>query len=503
MVPELQADEKVIAQLFGRQPDSVVWFTPVFDQRDGGRSVTDFKISYCNAAACKILGATPNEVVGSTLHTWKLMDQTSTRLIWEQCLKVWTTDEPIEFTFHSPGLDKHLNVQRSKVMNGILSITRDRTREVKIEKERDEQAQLLSLMLNSSLNGMYTLEAIRTPHGAITDFRIMHVNDIFCQMSARKKEDLVGKIFSEVFPDTRKSGLFERNSRVLETGEPLKQEIHYVGDGVDRWYQNSINKIGNDLIVIAFHDITPLKHATVQLERSIRELRSSNEKLSDFTHIASHDLREPLRKISTYSNLVIEKYNGTLDKDVGEYLGKINKTAIRMQTLISDLLTFSEVSNSSNEFRPLSLSAILQDVQHDLEAVIHEKKAKIVFDALPEIRGDKMQITQVFQNLISNALKFQKGQAVPFIEVKREADGQRDGVKYLCISVRDNGIGFDQSHADKIFRIFHRLHSRAEFGGSGIGLAIVQKAMHNHSGYLEVTSQPGKGTSFYLFFPTE
>jgi light-regulated signal transduction histidine kinase (bacteriophytochrome) len=288
---------------------------------------------------------------------------------------------------------------------------------------------------------------------------------------------------------------------VLESGEPVKQEIHYVGDGVDLWFQNSINKIGTDQIVIAFHDITPLKHATFQLERSVRELKITNEKLSDFTHIASHDLREPLRKISTYSNLVIEKYNGTLDKNVGEYLAKINRTAIRMQALINDLLTFSQVSNASNEFQPLSLNTILSEVQHDLETAIHERNARVVTDVLPEIRGDKMQITQVFQNLISNALKFQNNGNVPLIRIKREADIERDGGRFFCISVKDNGIGFDQSHADNIFRIFHRLHSRAEYSGSGIGLAIVQKALHNHGGSIEVTSEPGKGTCFFLFFP--
>lgn len=501
MVTEFQTDEKLIAELFGKQPDSVVWFTPVFDQKEAGKIVVDFKVSYCNASACKLLGAAPTEVMGATLRDSKLMDETSLKLIYEQCLKIWTSGEPIEFTYYSPGLGKHFNVQRSKVMNGILSITRDRTREVILEKERDEQAQLLSLILNSSINGVYTLEAIRNTADVITDFRIMHVNNVFCQMSGKKFEDLVGKVFSDVFPDSKKSGLFERNCRVLATGEPVKQELHYIGDGVDRWYQNAINKISKDQIVIAFNDITPLKQATVQLERSIRELKSSNEKLADFTHIASHDLNEPLRKISTYSNLIVERYNGALDKEVGKYLDRINNTATRMQTMINDLLTFSQLSNPSDEFRLLSLNDILQDVQHDLETVIQERKAKIVVHTLPDISGDKMQITRVFQNLISNALKFHKSEDVPFIQVRREADRERDGSNFLCVSVKDNGIGFEQSQADEIFRIFHRLHARTEYGGSGIGLAIVQKAMQNHGGFVEVVSAPGNGACFYLFFP--
>lgn len=626
MLIAAQTDEKLIAQLFGNQPDSVVWFAPVFNGPDES-IVVDFTVKYCNAAAGKILNSDPSQVIGTRLLGSALMDSTSINLIFEQCSKVWSTQESIEFTYYSPGFDKYFNVQRSKVMDGVLSITRDRTLEVKAEKEREtqsillnkivnnspasillcqairdpqqnitdfrllmvndtvanelgkrknqiegqtycslhpairpnglmdilssvlqtgerfnsemnlpdfggwclftvdkvdddkiivtyrnihatktasqkieEQARLLTLMLNSSLNGVYTLEAIREK-GEIVEFRISHVNEVFCRMSGKKHEDLIGKRFGDVFPDTKKTGIFERNCNVLKTGVSLRQEFHYTGDGVDRWYQNSVNKVTDDQIVIAFHDVTALKKAAVDLERANAELKKSNERLTDFTHIASHDLNEPLRKITTYIDVIEQHLKNEVTPGIQGYLSRISKTAHRMQMLVNDLLTYSKISHLSEEFAPVHLDTVVKDVLTDLETSISRKLAKIKVDNLPVIRGNHTQLAQVFQNLISNALKFQKEGDVPLIEVKNGGTSVVEGTTYYCVSVRDNGIGFDQDDADKIFNVFHRLHSKHDFEGTGIGLAIVQRAMENHNGLVTVTSAPGHGATFNLFFP--
>ena len=626
MLIEAQADEKLIAQLFGNQPDSVVWFAPVFNGPDESL-VVDFTVKYCNAAAGKILKADPSKVIGTRLLGSGLMDSTSINLIFEQCSQVWSTQESIEFTYYSPGFDKYFNVQRSKVMHGVLSITRDRTLEVKAEREKEtqsillnkivnnspasillcqairdqhqkitdfrllmvndtianelgkrkdeiegqtycslhpairpnglmdilskaaqtgerfssemhlpdlggwclftvdkvdddkiiityqnidttktasqkieEQARLLTLMLNSSLNGVYTLEAIREKH-EIVDFRISHVNEVFCRMSGRKHEDLIGKRFGEVFPDTKKSGIFERNCNVLKTGISLRQEFHYTGDGVDRWYQNSVNKVTDDQIVIAFHDVTPLKKAAVDLERANAELKKSNERLTDFTHIASHDLNEPLRKITTYIDVIEQRLKSEVTPGVQEYLSRISRTAHRMQELVTDLLTYSKISHLSEEFTAVHLDTVIRDVQTDLETAISGKQAKIKVDKLPVIKGNHTQLAQVFQNLISNALKFQKEGNEPVIKIKNNGTSVNEGRTYYWVSVSDNGIGFDQADAEKIFNVFHRLHSKHDYEGTGIGLAIVQRAMENHNGFVTVRSTPGQGATFNLFFP--
>ncbi|HYC86789.1 MAG TPA: ATP-binding protein [Chryseosolibacter sp.] len=628
MLLEISGEEKLIAELFGNQPDQVVWLTPIFsDSQDA--LVVDFEVRYCNAAACKILGTDPQHIIGSTLLNSSPADIVSVNQVFEQCMKVWYSGEPFEFTYHRQGLDRYFNVQRSKVNHGILSITRDRTAEVKGEKEREtqallmskiinnsptfivlcravrgsdkkitdfdiilandkianelkrskeeiqsttycrldpqantnglldilisvnetgqqyhneiyldvfgawflltvdkieddtivatylnihssktastrieEQAKLLSVMLNSSLNGVYTLDAVRDQKGDIIDFTIAHVNEVFCQMSSRKREHLVGKSFTKTFPDSKSSGVFERNCKVLADGVQVRQQFNYKGDGVNRWYENCVNKVTENQLVISFNDITAMKMAAVELENTINELKHSNEKLSDFTQAASHDLNEPLRKISTYVDLIQDRFGSELNSEVKAYLTKVNNTASRMQLLINNLLTYSQINKKDKDFQKVSLSTIIQEVKNDLETLIKERKARIIVNTLPEINGDKVQLTQVFQNLLTNAIKFQKDNDGPFIQIRQEPSRTVDGIEYFCISVRDNGIGFDVSNTEKIFQVFYRLHNRREYEGTGIGLAIVRKAMENHEGIIEVESRPGVGSCFYLLFPT-
>ena len=200
-----------------------------------------------------------------------------------------------------------------------------------------------------------------------------------------------------------------------------------------------------------------------------------------------------------------EKYGEKLEFGARDYLTRINKTARRMQSLISDLLTFSQVINVTHKFRKVSLENVVKEVLNDLETLIIERHAKLTVGDLPVIKGDKTQLRQVFQNLISNGLKFQKENNRPDITIESSVatkkNRQNENGSYCMIQVRDNGIGFDESQADKIFQLFQRLHSKNEFDGTGIGLAIVQKAMENHNGFIEVKSEPGTGSSFNLFFP--
>jgi signal transduction histidine kinase len=500
-------DEKLISQLFDTQPDSVVWFVPLFGngRRGNGDVIAEFEVKYCNAAASKILGAPQRAIIGSKLLASSLMDEVSRKIIFEQCVEVWQSDTPLEFTYHSPGFDKYFNVQRSKVMDGILSITRDRTAEVKAEKERAEQSKLLDNILNSSINAVYTLKSVYDKDHEIVDFTITHVNKIFCQMARRSSHELLGKSFLMLYPNTKPAGVFERNCKILRDGKPVRQEVHYVGEGIDAWYDSSATKAGEDTLVISFNDITALKNSSVELESSNQQLKHSNERLLEFTQVASHDLNEPLRKILTYTDLLNDRYGEKLEFGARDYLTRINKTARRMQSLINDLLSFSQVTNVTHKFRKVSLENIVKEVVNDLETVINERHAKLTIGDLPVIKGDKTQLRQVFQNLISNALKFQKENNRPIITIESSVvtkkNRQNENGQFHMIQVRDNGIGFEESQAEKIFQLFQRLHSKNEFDGTGIGLAIVQKAMENHNGFIEAKSEPGAGSSFNLFFP--
>ena len=249
---------------------------------------------------------------------------------------------------------------------------------------------------------------------------------------------------------------------------------------------------------------------TQQLVEVNLDLKRSNEELSQFAYIASHDLQEPLRKIMTFSNRVKEKYNESLPEGSQEYLVKINNSAKRMSMLISDLLEFSGTNRHNKEFIQTDLNKILQPILEDFEVKIKSKAAKIVIDTLPHISAIPLQMTQLFHNLISNALKFSKKDVPPVISISAHQITAEEKVKYLVpdlnanyiqIKFSDNGIGFEEIYADKIFTIFQRLHAKVAYEGTGIGLALCKKIAENHGGNIIAASAENIGTTFYIHLP--
>lgn len=239
-------------------------------------------------------------------------------------------------------------------------------------------------------------------------------------------------------------------------------------------------------------------------------LLRSNESLQRFSYVASHDLQEPLRKIQSFSDLLIARYAAQLG-DGAEYLKRMQSAATRMSVLIDDLLSFSRISTYQDATTPVNLNDAINHVLTDLELKIQETGAIITVGILPVIQGDQSQLNQLFQNLISNALKFVPNDTVPVITVSTEirfaADLPSDVIPgnrvaaYHRVDVADNGIGFDQKHAQRIFQVFQRLHGKNEFPGTGIGLAICEKVVSNHGGAIAVKSQPGQGSVFSVYLP--
>lgn len=237
------------------------------------------------------------------------------------------------------------------------------------------------------------------------------------------------------------------------------------------------------------------RQAEHRLAQYARELARSNAELEQFASVASHDLQEPLRMVASFTQLLARRYRGKLDQDADEFIGFAVDGATRMQTLINDLLTYSRVGTRGKPFGPTDCEAILKMALDNLAGAIEESGAVITSSHLPTVSADEVQLIQLIQNLIANAIKF-CGQESPQIQVSAERKGHE-----WVFAVKDNGIGIAPEHQERIFMIFQRLHHRTEYPGSGIGLAICQKIVERHGGRIWLESQPGKGSTFYFSIP--
>jgi len=250
-----------------------------------------------------------------------------------------------------------------------------------------------------------------------------------------------------------------------------------------------------EVLLEGFVDITKIIDAEKKLKNTLMDLERSNKELEQFAYVSSHDLQEPLRKIKNYSDLLVIRNRDKLDEKGKKYLDIISRGATRMQKLIDDLLGISRVSTRGEELGKVDTKILIQDVQNNLKREILKSRAEIIHTDLPEIIGDKKQLFLLFQNLISNALKF-KNNATPEIIISCE-----DKVTEWVFAIKDNGIGFDMKYAEKIFTIFQRLHTRDEYVGTGIGLAMCKKIVERHGGKIWAESHPGKGAIFYFNIP--
>lgn len=252
-------------------------------------------------------------------------------------------------------------------------------------------------------------------------------------------------------------------------------------------------------------EITERKQAQSKLQAYTVKLEKSNRELQDFAFVASHDLQEPLRKIQAFGDRLQTKFGDKLGDQGKDFLGRMQNAAKRMQILIEDLLSFSRVTSQVQPFAPVSLSKVIEGVVSDLEARIDRTKGKVTITALPNheltnelpiINADASQMRQLFQNLIGNALKFHQPEIPPEVQV---SGCIKDG--YCEIRVTDNGIGFEEKYLDRIFTVFQRLHTRTEYEGTGIGLAICRKIVEGHNGTITATSHPNQGATFIIVLP--
>jgi light-regulated signal transduction histidine kinase (bacteriophytochrome) len=316
-----------------------------------------------------------------------------------------------------------------------------------------------------------------------------------------------------VHDKTDSNNLFEYEFRVL------------LQDNKVRWvrsrgmtYQNQSLEISKIFGVV--QDITSQKvyeeelnrevrQRTLELENKNRELLRSNENLEEFAHAASHDLKEPIRKIRFFTDRLKDQLTERITEEEKQTFRRIDNASERMGALIDDLLLYSHISQRPVEMEEVDLEQKLSKVLEDLELDIQEKNAIISIGALPKVKGYRRQLQQLFQNLVGNALKYSKPGVAPLITVHASivpgdepSIGQNGSrTKYHLIEVTDNGIGFDPAESERIFQMFQRLHGNAEYRGTGVGLSIVKKVAENHNGKVEAEGRPGEGATFKVYLP--
>jgi PAS domain S-box-containing protein len=330
--------------------------------------------------------------------------------------------------------------------------------------------------------------------------KIQIANSHTREMFGYQSEELIGKSVELLVPERlrpkhpgfRQSYFAEPQARAMGVGRDL---FGLRKDGEEIPVEIGLNPMqtADELFILAaIIDITERKKNEVEMKRSIDELARSNAELEQFAYVASHDLQEPLRMVSSYMQLLARRYQGKLDKDADEFIAFAVDGAGRMKTLINDLLTFSRVGTRGKELVPIKLDDVFNRAIHTMEVTLEESDAQITHDPLPQVLADEGQMLQLFQNLLGNALKF-RGDATPKVHV----GARRDKDRWL-LYVRDNGIGIDPQFWERIFVIFQRLHNREEYEGTGIGLAICRKIVERHGGHIWVESEPGKGSTFYF-----
>ena len=352
-----------------------------------------------------------------------------------------------------------------------------------------------------------------------TDYRYISVNRAALNKYGLKKEDLIGKQILEIFPSVAQTSMYRDLQRAMN-GE-FVYDLTYTSTVISRHFENyyiplfDINERVYAVMIVG-HDITEVLQASEDSRKAKdtlmaknQELQRSNEELEQFAYVASHDLQEPIRKIATYSNKLLTRSQEHFSEETRTYLERINKSTARMYELINGLLHYSRIARGNNHFVHVDLREVITSVLGDFDLKIQQKRAVVQYDQLPKVEAVAIQMRQLFSNLISNSLKFSKKEIPPVIQIASSAltDEQKDFYKlkrtvdYVNVFYLDNGIGFEQAYAEKVFELFQRLHGRNEYEGSGIGLSICRKIVSNHGGLIFAFSQPGKGVTFQVILP--
>ncbi len=386
-------------------------------------------------------------------------------------------------------------------------------RDIAVRRRAEEALAQEHNLLRGVMDAMPEQVFVTDRNGCFIIDNISHRNFIGVKLT----REIEGRTPSDFFPGPLAEEMANDNRLIMETGQPIlhHEDLVIRGDGQVAWIATTKVPLHDvegrciGLVGVA-SDISVRKEAEERLRLAAEQLRRSNLELQEFASVASHDLQEPLRKIQAFGDRLKTKCSAGLGEAGSDYLERMQDAARRMQILIHDLLTLSRVTSKAQPFERVDLRKIVENVISDLEVRIEQTGALVEIGFLPAIDADAGQMRQLFQNLISNALKFQPPGTKPEVIISgklldnaESLPGAMPGEEICQIMVRDNGIGFDERYLDRIFQVFQRLHTRTDFEGTGIGLAVCRKIADRHGGVISAKSAEGEGATFIVTLPVK
>jgi two-component system, LuxR family, sensor kinase FixL len=504
---------ELYAEIFQHLPMGVmIWELP--DLND----TSTFRLIEVNAIARQMLGILPDAELHSALSELQLADDHP----FPPFLQIESPERYADVIRSAEAIDlgeiRYRQPQQAEKVFLVKAFPLPKQRMGAVFEDVSDRSHLAAALQQSEQKLVF--HAQHTPLAVIewnTDLEIVEWNPAAEKMFGYSKRDAIGyRAIDLIVPSHMK----------LKT-EQLWQQIHQRKTGMSRTAETMTHS--GEILICEWHstplidadaevigttslvqNVTERKHAEAELKQFTARLEQSNRELQDFASIASHDLQEPLRKIQAFGDRLRQKYYETLTVEGRDYLERMQNAAQRMQALIHDLLTFSRVTTQAQPFTSTNLNQIVQEVLSDLEVRIQQVNGQIQVAPLHTIDADPTQMRQLLQNLISNALKFHQPDLPPVVQIQTQLvsvlpESAASEPAQLCcqITVSDNGIGFEEKYLDRIFTVFQRLHSRSEYEGTGVGLAICRKIVERHNGTITAHSIPNQGTCFVVTLPVQ
>ncbi len=499
--------QKTLRRVLDTSLNGIMAFKAI--RNDTSKEIDDFELSLSNANASRLAGKTEKELIGK--HLLEIFPRAKEDDVFEIYKEVVQTGKPAQFERqfqNSSSADEWYNITAVKLEDGFVVTFTDITYQKRQRLILEERGLLLREA--EALANMGSWKWDETNQVMVWSDGLYKILDRDPEKFAPSWASFFDQVYQEDRPLVEKFLSEIRNRR---EGSAIEYRIRSNGN----FKYLSLTSRAPSTAVSAFDilgtviDITDRKMYETQLEQNTAELKRSNEDLEQFAYVASHDLQEPLRKIRAFGDRLINRYKSQLDGQGEDYIKRMQSASTRMQTLIEDLLAFSRVSRSTEVFQMLDMDQIISEIKDDLDIQIKIEAAHFKIGKVPPIMGEKTQIKRLFQNLINNAIKFHKPNEPPVVEVtgtkttpdqiRREFAIMLSEPSYVMISIKDNGIGFDERFTEKIFNIFQRLHGRTEYEGTGIGLAICRKIVLNHRGFITARSKENVGSEFIVILP--